>query len=633
MELREDLAPVKRRAAVLVALALAALVILLLRLIQLQIIDGASWRRAAENNRLRRIPVASQRGRIYDRRGTVLADNVPTWQLLLFPDEAHNIQDTLLFVARMGIADVATLRNLEAERRLARLAPLVVADALSWEQVAKVRSHQSDYPELAVVNAFRRAYPLGGITAHAVGHLRLVSRQEVDADPGLDQNTLVGATGVETLRNAFLAGSDGTRYEVVSAVGQPIGVVRESAPVAGSDVATTLDARLQQTAALAMGTNTGTVVALEPATGAVRVLYSAPSFDPNIFVGRLSRTEWQQLTEDPGRPLNDRSLQGVYPPGSTIKPFFALAGLAEGEITPDSAITCRGGVTLYGHPFRCWRRGGHGGVGLARSLEVSCDSFYYQLGYRMGIDRMARWLRRFGFDGPTGIGFGQELTGLVGTPEWAREVRGTPWYAGEAISVAIGQGPVLVTGMQLARAYAVLANGGRLVTPHLVASADVPPPVDLGLNPHHLALVVDGLTRVVHGGEGTAHALSRLPMAGKTGTSQVARLQEGVRAQDLPEHLRHHALFVGWAPLDRPRLVVAAVVEHGIGGSTAAAPVVGAVIDAAMAEWSGTGEEQSEGAPASDRSDTARSGHGEARSASAAPSGSPPNPLPAADPG
>jgi len=373
------------------------------------------------------------------------------------------------------------------------------------------------------------------------------------------------------------------------------------------------------------------VVALEPATGAVRVLYSAPTFDPNIFVGRLSRTEWQQLTQDPGRPLNDRSLQGVYPPGSTIKPFYALAGLAEGEITADSGITCHGGVTLYGHPFRCWRRGGHGGVGLVRSLEVSCDSFYYQLGYRMGIDRMARWLRRFGFDAPTGIGLGQELTGLVGTPEWAREVRGTPWYAGEAISVAIGQGPLLVTNIQLARAYAVLANGGRLVTPHLVASADVPPPVDLGLDPQHLALVVEGLTRVVHGGEGTAAFLARLPMAGKTGTAQVARLQEGVRAQDLPEHLRHHALFVGWAPLDRPKLVVAAVVEHGIGGSTAAAPVVGAVIEAAIADWSGTVDEQGEGSPASDRSGPASAPA--PASASAVSSGSPPNPLPAEDPG
>jgi penicillin-binding protein 2 len=585
MELREDLAPVKRRAAVAVAVSLLALGLLLLRLGQLQLVEGSSWRRLAENNRLRRVPIASQRGRIFDRRGTVLADNVPTWQLLLFPDEARSIDETLLFVARMGIADIAALQERVAARRLARLAPLVLADELVWEQVARVRSHQSDHPELAIVNAFRRHYPLAGTTAHAVGHLRLVTREEVEADPELDQNALVGATGLEALRNSFLAGRDGVRNIVVSAVGQQIGVVEESVPAAGHDLTTTLDLRLQETAAAAMSDRGGTVVALDPTSGAVRVLYSAPTFDPNVFVGRLSRAEWQELTADPRHPLQDRSLQGVYPPGSTIKPFFALAGLAEREIVPTSAVTCRGSVTLYGHRFRCWRRSGHGVVNPLRSLEVSCDSFYYQLGYRLGIDRMATWLHRFGFGEHTGIGLRPEHSGLVGTPEWSRRVRGTPWYAGEAISVAIGQGPVLVTSLQLARAFAAIANGGRLVTPHLVSSSDAPPPVDLGIDPGHLALVSEGLELVVHGRDGTARAQGRLPMAGKTGTAQVARLQEGVKAEDLPDHLKHHALFVGWAPLDRPRLVVAAVVEHGVGGSTSAAPVVAAVIEAAKAEW------------------------------------------------
>lgn len=585
MELREDLAPVKRRAAVAVAVALVALALLMLRLGQLQLVEGSSWRRLAENNRLRSVPIASQRGRIFDRRGNVLADNVPTWQLLLFPDEARSVDETLLFVARMGIADIAALQERVASRRLARLAPLVLADELSWEEVARVRSHQSDHPELAIVNAFRRSYPLGGITAHVVGHLRLVTRQELETDPDLDQNTLVGANGLEALRNTFLAGRDGVRNIVVSAVGQQIGVVEEIPPVAGRDLTTTLDLNLQRTAAEAMGDRGGTVAALDPNTGAVRVLYSAPTFDPNVFVGRLSRAEWHELTTDPRHPLQDRSLQGVYPPGSTIKPFFAVAGLAEGEISSATKITCRGSVTLYGHRFRCWRRSGHGVIDPVRSLEVSCDSFYYQLGYRLGIDRMATWLHRFGFGEHTGIGLGPEHTGLVGNPEWSRRVRGTPWYAGEAISVAIGQGPVLATSLQLARAYGALANGGLLVTPHLVSSGDAPPPADLGLDPAQLALVVEGLDLVVHGRDGTARAQGRLPMAGKTGTAQVARLQEGVKAEELPERLRHHALFVGWAPLERPRLVVAAVVEHGVGGSSAAAPVVAKVIETAMEEW------------------------------------------------
>jgi penicillin-binding protein 2 len=585
MEIREDLGPQRKRAAIALIGVLLLFGLLHLRIGQLQIVQGSTWRRLAENNRLRRIPMISQRGRIYDRRGIVLANNVPTWELLVFPDEARDMDRTILFLARMGIADAATLRGRVDERRLARMAPLLMADDLGWSQVARIRSHQSDYPELAVVSGFRRNYPQGPTMAHVVGHLRLVTQRELDADESLDQNTLVGAIGVEELRNEFLSGRDGDRFVVVSAVGQQIGVVRENSAVAGRDLGTTIDARLQRVAAEALGSSAGTVAALDPSTGAVRVLYSAPSFDPNLFVGRLSRDQWQELASDPRHPLQDRSLQGVYPPGSTIKPFLTLAGLAEGQITASSTVRCRGSVTLYGHQFRCWRRAGHGVVDTVRSLEVSCDPFYYQLGYHLGIETMAGWLNRFGFHQATGIGLTPENTGLVGTPEWSRRVRGTPWYPGEAISVAIGQGPLLATSLQLARAYGALANGGRLVTPHMVESADVPPPVDLNLDPDRLALVVRGLELVVHGRDGTARAQKHLPMAGKTGTAQVARLQEGVDSDDLPDHLKHHALFVGWAPVDDPQLVVAAVVEHGGGGASSAAPIVAQIIEAAMADW------------------------------------------------
>lgn len=585
MEIREDLASQKRRAAIALVAVIVAFGGIQLRLGQLQLIEGSTWRRLAENNRLRRIPLMSPRGRIYDRRGIVLSDNVPTWDLLLFPDEAKDVDRTIFFLAQMGIANAVELHERVADRRLARLAPLVIADDLDWQQVARIRSRQSDHPELAVVSGFRRHYPLADTTAHVVGHLRMISRSELEQTPDLDQNTLVGANGIEALWNDFLSGSDGERFVVVSAVGRQIGVVRERPAEAGRDLGTTLDSRLQQIAAAALGEQAGTVVALDATSGAIRVLYSSPSFDPSLFAGRLSRIQWQELSSDPEHPLQDRSLQGVYPPASTIKPFFTMAGLAEGEIAADTTITCRGSVTIYGHRFRCWRRGGHGVVNTVRSLEVSCDSFYYQLGYRMGIERMAEWLDLFGFGQPTGIGLVPENTGLVGTPEWSRRVRGTPWYPGEAISVAIGQGPMLSTPLQLARAYAALANGGWLISPHLVESAKLPEPIDLHLDHEDLALVKQGLELVVHGSRGTARAQKRLPMAGKTGTAQVARLQEGVDSDELPRHLRHHALFVGWAPLDHPRLVVAAVVEHGGGGASSAAPVVAKVIEAAMAEW------------------------------------------------
>jgi penicillin-binding protein 2 len=583
MQIREDLTPFRQRTTIVAVGVVLILSFLLLRLVHLQIVDRAYWRQMAENNRLRRIPVQAQRGRVYDRRGAVLADNVPTWELLLFPDEAPRIGDTVLFLARAGIVNACALLEALEERRIARLAPLVVSDDLSWEQVAQVRAHQSDYPELSVISGFRRYYPHGGMTSHVVGHLRLVSRETLDRNPNMDRNALVGATGVEALQDPALSGTPGERWVVVSAVGRQLGLVKELNAIAGQDVSTTLDLRLQRTAAEALGEAAGAVIALDPSSGAVRVLYSSPTFDPNLFVGSLSHSEWQTVAEDPSHPLQNRCLQGVYPPGSTIKPFLALGGLTDGLISSESRVYCRGSVTLFNHTFRCWHRGGHGSVDLERSLEVSCDSFYYLLGRELGIDRLSAWLHLFGFGTATGLGGASEASGLVGGPEWSERVRKTPWQPGEVISMAIGQGPLLTTTVQLTRAYAALANGGYLVSPYLVETEGDRTPQSLGLDPTYLAQVTDGLVAVVHGSEGTAWRLASLPMAGKTGTAQVARLQEDTHNEDLAPHLRHHAWFVGWAPLDKPQLVVAVLVEHGGGGASVAAPVVAAIVRAALA--------------------------------------------------
>jgi penicillin-binding protein 2 len=359
-------------------------------------------------------------------------------------------------------------------------------------------------------------------------------------------------------------------------------VVREKSSTSGKDLAVTLDAELQQVAAQALGERAGAVVAIDPRNGAVRVLYSAPSFDPGLFSGKLAPQDWNKLANDPRHPLQDRCLQGTYPPGSTIKPFLALAALEEGIITPDWTVRCTGGIVLYGHRFRCWRRNGHGTVNLSRSLEASCDVYYYQVGQRLGIDRMARWLSTFGFGRRTGVGLPSEASGLIGTPEWSRRVRGTPWYPGEAVSVSIGQGPVLTTTIQLARAFAVLANGGRLVTPHVMVDPENTDPVDLGLDPSDLARIRNGLDLVVHGDRGTARSMAALPVAGKTGTAQVVRLQEGADSKDLAPHLQHHAWFVGWAPVEDPQLVIALVVEHGGGGGSIAAPTASTIFSAAL---------------------------------------------------
>jgi penicillin-binding protein 2 len=582
VEIREDLGPVRKRAVLLLLTIFIAFGALHLRVAQLQLIEGAHWRRMAENNRLRRLPLAAVRGRIYDRRGHVLADNLPTWNLLLFPDEARNLDETILFVADLGIGEASSLHSRVNERGVDRLAPMVVGEDLDWRQVARVRSHQSDHPELSVVAGFRRNYPHGPATSHAVGHLRLVLEAELAANPQLDPASRVGATGIESLADSFLTGRPGERWVVVSAVGRQLGVVREKSSTSGKDLAVTLDAELQQVAAQALGERAGAVVAIDPRNGAVRVLYSAPSFDPELFSGKLAPQDWNKLANDPRHPLQDRCLQGTYPPGSTIKPFLALAALEEGIITPDWTVRCTGGIVLYGHRFRCWRRNGHGTVNLSRSLEASCDVYYYQVGQRLGIDRMARWLSTFGFGRRTGVGLPSEASGLIGTPEWSRRVRGTPWYPGEAVSVSIGQGPVLTTTIQLARAFAVLANGGRLVTPHVMVDPENADPVDLGLDPSDLARIRHGLDLVVHGDRGTARSMAALPVAGKTGTAQVVRLQEGADSKDLAPHLQHHAWFVGWAPVEDPQLVIALVVEHGGGGGSIAAPTASTIFSAAL---------------------------------------------------
>jgi penicillin-binding protein 2 len=584
VEIREDLGPVRRRAMTLLLAIFLVFGALHLRMAQLQLVEGAHWRQMAENNRLRRLPLAAVRGRIYDRRGHVLADNLPTWNLLLFPDEARNLDETVLFVADLGVDGAASLHERVNRRSIDRLAPMVVGENLDWNQVARVRAHQSDHPELSIVAGFRRHYPLGPAVAHAVGHLRLVSEEELVANPQLDPNSRVGAIGIEALADGFLTGRAGERWVVVSAVGRQLGVVRENPSTSGKDLAVTLDAHLQQVAARALGERGGAVAAIDPNNGAVRVLYSAPSFDPELFSGKLSTEDWKRLADDPRLPLQDRCLQGTYPPGSTIKPFLALAGLQEGVITPEWSVHCSGSLVLYGHRFRCWRRGGHGMVDLSRSLEASCDVYYYQLGQRLGIERMAGWLETFGFGRRTGIGLPSEASGLIGSPEWSRRVRGTPWYPGEAVSVSIGQGPVLTTTIQLARAFAALANGGRLVTPHVVVNPDGEAPVDLNLDPSQLERVRHGLELVVHGERGTARSLASLPVAGKTGTAQVVRLQEGVDSKDLAPHLQHHAWFVGWAPVDDPQIVVALVVEHGGGGGSIAAPTASAILSAALGE-------------------------------------------------
>jgi penicillin-binding protein 2 len=578
MRIRDDLRPLKQRTAVLVAAIGVAIAVLEARLFQLQVVDGHHWQARAENNRLRQIPEVPLRGRIFDRTGTLLADNRPTFELLLFPGETADLPRTIRFVAATGVASEELLAERLAEQPSLPDAPVRLADDLTWRQVAHIRAHRLEHPELTVVSSFRRSYPHGSLCAHAVGYLRRPRSDEATSGGGPH---LVGAVGVEDRYDARLAGTTGQRRIAVDATGRQLGLLELVPSVPGKDLTITLDLRLQRVAAEALGEEAGAVVGIEPGTGAVRVLYAAPSFDPNLFAGQLSSSAWAEIRDDPQHPLQNRCLQGLYPPGSTIKPFLLLAALQENVISPRWSVVCNGRLTLFGHTFHCWRRSGHGRVTPRESLEVSCDVFYYRLGQRLGIDRIAEWMRRFGFGSRSGLGLKFEAEGLVGTPEWSQRVRQQPWYAGSTVIMSIGQGPFLVTPLQVAQAFATLVNEGRRVTPKLLETT-AEAAEQLSFDADALNTVRAGLEQVVHGRHGTAPALRAVNGAGKTGTAQVVRLRDDVEMEELDKSLQHHAWFVGFAPRDDPRLVVAALVEHGGSGGSVAAPIAAEVLAAAV---------------------------------------------------
>jgi len=576
---RDDLRPVQRRVVALLAVFVGLLLLLLGRLWLLQVVQGARWRAAAENNRLRRVPLEAPRGVVTDVSGEVILDNRPAFQLLLFPEEMRDVEQTVAFLVRIGITDDTEVRARVAKARRTSHLPSVIADNLTWAQVAAVAAHRAEFRELEVHPATRRSLPAGPAVAHLVGQLGEVTPEQLTAQPDLRPGQLVGRSGIERAYQEVLGGTPGNLVVVVDALGRQISSLDEEPPVAGHPLQLTLDLALQREAVDAMAGQVGAVVALDPRDGAVRVLLSQPAFDPELFAGHLEPARWRELTEDPLKPLHNRALQALYPPGSTIKPLFAAGALADGVRTGGDSVFCTGGVTIYGHPYRCWLRGGHGHVAVEAALEVSCDSYFYRVAQDAGIDRLAAWARLFALDQATGIELAGETAGLVPDDAWSRRVRKHQWYAGESISVGIGQGPILATPLALARAYAALVNGGALVQPHLVQGRGAAPR-DLGLPEPVLRQVRRGMELVVAGERGTAHRLAELPVriAGKTGTSQVIRKQEGVKWQDLPWEQRHHALFAGYAPAQDPRLVVVVVVEHGGDAPTVAAPVVGRIL-------------------------------------------------------
>jgi penicillin-binding protein 2 len=549
-----------------------------------QLVQGDYYRELAENNRLRKLPIKAPRGLIYDRKGRLLVENVPSYNLMIDRSRSADLDRSLEFAARVLDRPLEELRALlDRYQAIPEFKPVLLAENLTLSQVAGVGVEGLEYPEFEVEVHHLRLYRHREQTAHLLGYLGEVTQREIEKAGGLySPGDLVGKKGVEQTYDPELRGKDGERVVVVDSRGELLEEFGRKQAIPGKNLTLAIDLELQQEAArwLEGPEKVGAIVAMDPRNGEVLAMVSSPSYNPNLFARRLQKEEWTALIEAPHHPLQNRALQNTYSPGSTFKIIMATAGLTEGLVDEHSRVVCTGARSFYGRAFRCWKKGGHGTVDAHLALKLSCDIYFYQLGQRMGIERIARYSRLFGLGSPTGIEIGGEKSGLVPDAAWSEKVRKHPWYPGETISVSIGQGPVLMTPLQMATMTAMVANGGYRVVPHLIQGRPTAPPQHVPLDAGALRIVREGLWAVVNEPGGTAYHSARVEgadMAGKTGTVQVIAQATRTDAKALPFKYRDHAWFTSFAPLENPRIVVVVFAEHGGSGSRSAAPIAQAL--------------------------------------------------------
>jgi penicillin-binding protein 2 len=573
----EDLRLVQSRLAVLQALVVVLLVALVVQFWNLQVLRARHFRELAENNRSRLVTVAAPRGALLDREGRVLVGNRPSFNVVLVPEHASDIDRV---VSRLA----ATLGSGEAQirERIARrqpLRPVVIRNDASLADVAALEARRKELPEVSIEVVPLRSYPLAAAAAHALGRVGEITERQLELAEfrGLAPGSLVGQAGIEARYNRDLMGRDGFRRVIVNSRGVEVTEAERLAPENGPSLTLGIDASLQRAMDEAFEGRSGSAVALDPQTGEILAMTSTPAYDPNEFTTGIDPALWASLARDPETPLMNRVIQGTYAPGSTFKIVAATAALEEGVVTPSTTFYCPGYLAVYNTVFRCNAAGGHGVVDLRRAIAASCNVYFYQVGIRLEIGRLARWGKIMGLGAPTGVDLPHEASGLMPSPEWKQRVLKTPWYAGETVSVAIGQGQVSATPLQMARIAALVANGGRLVRPHLVrARGDgrvaAEPPVETGIRRETIDAVREGMRAVVAEGTGWPARMSTVEVCGKTGSAQVvtkARLERSPTSRELMPH----GWFVAFAPAERPRIALAVLVEHGGSGTAAAAPV------------------------------------------------------------
>lgn len=585
------------------------ILILISRLVVLQVFNFEHYSALSRGNRVRIEPLPPIRGLIFDRNGVVLAENLPSYQLEMVPEQVMDPDDTFAGLVALGLVeetDVARLRERLARVRKFESVPLRFR--LSDEDVARFAVQRQHFPGVEIRARLARHYPLGPTAVHAIGYVGALSDTDLQR---LDQTAYagtshVGKVGIERAFEDLLHGDVGYRQVLVNAQGRALQVIENNPPVPGLDLHLTLDADLQVAAYDALDGRRGAVIAIDPRDGGILAFVSTPGFDPDQFGAGLSSADFAALSEDPDKPLFNRALRGNYPPGSTIKPLLAMAGLHYRATTPTHNTFCPGFFQLPGHErkYRDWKREGHGNVTLIDAIAESCDVYFYEMALELGIDRMHDYLATFGLGEPTGIDILGEKAGLLPSRAWKRGAFSRPadqaWFPGETVIAGIGQGFMLVTPLQLAHVSATLATRGKRMQPHLLAATQDPVSgnrdtlttqvfTDAGSDePGYWNLVRAAMEEVVHGEHGTARAIAPRDyhIAGKTGTAQVYAIaqEEEYDAEALEERLRDHALFIAFAPVEDPQIAIAVIVENAGSGSGKAAPVARTILDRFFAD-------------------------------------------------
>jgi len=593
---------IRRRLIVSAAIILVLMVTLLVRLYILQVVDYEHFSTLSDSNRVRIRALPPARGIIFDRNGVVIARNLPAYRLEIIREQIDDIEDTLTRLKQYvdySEQDLKRYRQSSKRRRGFESIPLRLN--LNDDEVARLAVNLHKFKGVEINARLARNYPLDGLGAHALGY---VSRIDLDDLSQVNEinyagTSHIGKVGIERFYENELHGTVGVQQVEVNAKGRTLRVLDEKPPIPGNDLHLTIDSKLQMVAERAFGDYTGSVVAIDPNNGEILAMVSMPTFDPNLFVNGISVKDYGALRDSPRRPLFNRALSGQYPPGSTVKPFYGLAGLEAGIINKKKKLFCGGYYLLPNEErkYRDWKKLGHGSVDLQDAIIQSCDVYFYDLSYRMGIDKISAFMTKFGFGEKTGVDSPGEKGGLMPSREWKRATKSMPWFPGETLNTGIGQGDFLVTPLQLATSVAALSKKGERYRPHLVRaieSTNTQEQLETEsrvisqyklIKEQNWQHIMKSMKNVVHGVRGTAYRINQglqYTVAGKTGTAQVYGVaqDEEYDEETVSEKLRDHALFVGFAPVEDPRIAVAVIVENGSHGGSVAAPIARRVMDA-----------------------------------------------------